>query len=244
MYTPHVGRWISQDPAGYVDGPNRYLYVLNNPAGHFDPSGLQCADRGPWNASMCSDCPPCTCNDVHDPATGLPDNFPVGELGRGVAKDLGMGNLRCTVLFKIGDCGFESPGKGRTCAKTVPGEGNQQRTKRVVFICIQSGTSRCVTMELLAHELIHARQICNQAEPGDTLRGECEANETRAYNTSCAARLAQQCISRSNPDYDNLFRQCVRNGVVVSCEQLPQEVKKTCDEIIDKVFGGVPNSTE
>lgn len=40
MYTPHVGRWLSEDPAGYVDGPNQYLYVRNNPANNVDPSGL------------------------------------------------------------------------------------------------------------------------------------------------------------------------------------------------------------
>lgn len=39
MYTPHVGRWLSEDPAGYVDGPNRYLYVNNSPITHADPSG-------------------------------------------------------------------------------------------------------------------------------------------------------------------------------------------------------------
>lgn len=41
MYTPHVGRWLSQDPAGFVDGPNRYLYVANNPTRRLDPSGME-----------------------------------------------------------------------------------------------------------------------------------------------------------------------------------------------------------
>jgi RHS repeat-associated protein len=47
MYTPHVGRWLSEDPAGYVDGPNQYLYVKNNPINMTDPSGLEGIEA--WN---------------------------------------------------------------------------------------------------------------------------------------------------------------------------------------------------
>jgi RHS repeat-associated protein len=38
-YLPEIGRWISQDPAGAVDGPNLYAYAGNSPLGYFDPSG-------------------------------------------------------------------------------------------------------------------------------------------------------------------------------------------------------------
>jgi RHS repeat-associated protein len=41
-----LGRWISQDPAGYVDGANLYAYVNDNPASMVDPSGLE----GDWVA--------------------------------------------------------------------------------------------------------------------------------------------------------------------------------------------------
>lgn len=41
MYAPPTGRWLSEDPAGYVDGPNQYLYVRNNPVNMTDPSGMQ-----------------------------------------------------------------------------------------------------------------------------------------------------------------------------------------------------------
>lgn len=40
-YAPWLGRWISPDPAGYVDGLNLYRYAKNNPATLADPSGLQ-----------------------------------------------------------------------------------------------------------------------------------------------------------------------------------------------------------
>lgn len=39
-YDPGVGRFISPDPAGFVDGPNLYAYVSNNPVNFIDPLGL------------------------------------------------------------------------------------------------------------------------------------------------------------------------------------------------------------
>jgi RHS repeat-associated protein len=40
-YDPALGRWISQDPAGFVDGANLYEYVRNAPLRFIDQSGLQ-----------------------------------------------------------------------------------------------------------------------------------------------------------------------------------------------------------
>jgi RHS repeat-associated protein len=39
-YAPWLARWISADPAGLVDGPNRYEYVGNSPTHNIDPTGL------------------------------------------------------------------------------------------------------------------------------------------------------------------------------------------------------------
>jgi RHS repeat-associated protein len=39
-YSPDMGRWISRDPLGMVDGPNVYAYVVNNPISSSDPLGL------------------------------------------------------------------------------------------------------------------------------------------------------------------------------------------------------------
>jgi len=38
-YDASIGRWITTDPAGFVDGTNLYSYVLNNPLSYFDPDG-------------------------------------------------------------------------------------------------------------------------------------------------------------------------------------------------------------
>lgn len=42
-YDPEVGRWISPDPAGAIDGPNLYVYARNNPIKYVDYFGLSSA---------------------------------------------------------------------------------------------------------------------------------------------------------------------------------------------------------
>lgn len=39
MYSADLGRFISKDPKGYVDGMNLYAYVMNNPLKYSDPMG-------------------------------------------------------------------------------------------------------------------------------------------------------------------------------------------------------------
>ncbi|WP_160386501.1 RHS repeat-associated core domain-containing protein [Pseudomonas sp. PB101] len=39
-YAPWLQRWINPDPAGNVDGPNRYYFVQNSPLTLVDPNGL------------------------------------------------------------------------------------------------------------------------------------------------------------------------------------------------------------
>jgi RHS repeat-associated protein len=41
-YDPDLGRFISADPLGYVDGPNPYIYAMNSPVMYSDPLGLAC----------------------------------------------------------------------------------------------------------------------------------------------------------------------------------------------------------
>jgi len=39
-YHPTLGRWVSRDPVGYVEGYNLYGYVADDPVGYVDPYGL------------------------------------------------------------------------------------------------------------------------------------------------------------------------------------------------------------
>ncbi|MCW1916907.1 hypothetical protein OJ996_25185, partial [Luteolibacter sp. GHJ8] len=45
-----AGVFISRDPAGFVDGPNVYAYVRQNPWSAFDPEGLFMQSFGDWAA--------------------------------------------------------------------------------------------------------------------------------------------------------------------------------------------------
>jgi RHS repeat-associated protein len=45
-YAPWLGKWISCDPAGTVDGLNLYTYVADNPIRLRDSSGLQSSEQG------------------------------------------------------------------------------------------------------------------------------------------------------------------------------------------------------
>jgi len=39
-YSPTLGRWVQQDPIGYIDGANLYQAMLGAPIGNVDPMGL------------------------------------------------------------------------------------------------------------------------------------------------------------------------------------------------------------
>jgi len=43
-YDPSIGRWLTPDPAGDIDGMNRYAFVRNSPVNYVDPWGL-CAEK-------------------------------------------------------------------------------------------------------------------------------------------------------------------------------------------------------
>jgi RHS repeat-associated protein len=45
-YAPWLGRWTAADPAGLVDGINRYTYTHDNPVIYFDPTGAQRKHHG------------------------------------------------------------------------------------------------------------------------------------------------------------------------------------------------------
>jgi RHS repeat-associated protein len=51
-YDASIGRFISRDPLGYIDGPNQYIYCANNPINLIDPYGLSKRDKDPENSSQ------------------------------------------------------------------------------------------------------------------------------------------------------------------------------------------------
>jgi RHS repeat-associated protein len=54
-YDPKVGRWISPDPAGILDGPNLYAYAHNNPMKYVDYFGLS-SDMNSSQICQCGYC--------------------------------------------------------------------------------------------------------------------------------------------------------------------------------------------
>lgn len=44
VYDPATGRWLTRDPAGYVDGMNLYRYGRSNPVRYVDRNGWQAED--------------------------------------------------------------------------------------------------------------------------------------------------------------------------------------------------------
>lgn len=47
IYDPSIGRWFSEDPSRFADGPNLFSYVKNRVLTYADPAGLQGALIGP-----------------------------------------------------------------------------------------------------------------------------------------------------------------------------------------------------
>jgi RHS repeat-associated protein len=47
-YDPRIGRFLTPDPSGMTDGPNLYLYCLNDPVNAVDLWGLCKDKKEPW----------------------------------------------------------------------------------------------------------------------------------------------------------------------------------------------------
>ena len=51
-YSPSLGRWINQDPAGYINGANTYQFVVSDPAENVDPWGVDVWLETTWWGHM------------------------------------------------------------------------------------------------------------------------------------------------------------------------------------------------
>ncbi len=47
-YSPSLGRWINQDPAGYINGANTYQFVGSDPVNRVDMLGRELLGMG-WD---------------------------------------------------------------------------------------------------------------------------------------------------------------------------------------------------
>jgi RHS repeat-associated protein len=59
-YSPRLGRWLSRDPARYVDGPHLYVYVHNGPSTSVDSLG-RWQIPGPYIPAGVNQCWPASC---------------------------------------------------------------------------------------------------------------------------------------------------------------------------------------
>lgn len=79
-YDANLGRFISEDPAGFVDGTNLYAYVGGNPVMAVDPSGLGAERAGISNAQIAR-----FQQDAFDIALNVAGVGAVGKVAKGVA---------------------------------------------------------------------------------------------------------------------------------------------------------------
>ena len=70
-YSPSLGTWVSQDPAGYINGANTYQFVTSDPVGMVDPSGLRFRMSASEMASLARDVE----HDLRQGGTGAVDGW-------------------------------------------------------------------------------------------------------------------------------------------------------------------------
>ena len=73
-----TGTWLSRDPAGFVDGPNLYAYVSQNPWTMFDPDGLYQEAGHYYTTYMVAVASGCSRSDAYNLAyhSQMPDETP------------------------------------------------------------------------------------------------------------------------------------------------------------------------
>jgi RHS repeat-associated protein len=87
-YAPWLCRWTSTDPAGLVDGPNPYAYVLARPTVLRDPAGTQASDAQQITGTTPGGADP----DASPPDSGSIDVGPPGTAPDGGSQDAAARN--------------------------------------------------------------------------------------------------------------------------------------------------------
>jgi RHS repeat-associated protein len=99
-YDPSLGRWLNEDPIGLGGGPNRYVYVSNNPTQNLDPYGLD-AVKNPDGSYSFNDF---LADASNVSAGGLDALIPIVKLGTFSANTSYRGNLinECSTSYSVG----------------------------------------------------------------------------------------------------------------------------------------------
>jgi len=112
-YNPVTGRYISRDPAGYPEGLNNYLYVLNNPINRIDPLGL-------WSFWGAVDSVLGVAESVGNVAYGAIDSVSMGLASAVTSKVYGQDvtdNIQNSTEYKVGEVlSYVDP---KTAAKNI-----------------------------------------------------------------------------------------------------------------------------
>jgi RHS repeat-associated protein len=141
-YDPNAGRFLNEDPPGFLSGGiNFYEYVENSPLGFTDPNGFQAQP-----ASTC--CDPQKTKDIQKQ---LQDAFS----GSSAANSKVFQKYKPCLQKMAGDitfqCGPPPPGKPTECGHTV--------TPGVVFLTPNgiAGKGGCkAAKSTVAHEMVHS----------------------------------------------------------------------------------------
>ncbi len=75
-YDPTLGRYMSEDQIGFIDGVNLYQYVLSNPVVLIDPFGLAVGSPGTWESLI-----------------------PIWGSGRSAINQFQHGNITCGLIY-------------------------------------------------------------------------------------------------------------------------------------------------
>lgn len=168
-YDPAVGRFISEDPIGFADGENFYLYAGNDPVGITDPFGLSdivitvtrtattsISTSGTLTLSV--DGEPQFGSDSLEPApTGLFPSIPTGTYPAELYASPHFGGMRVLLLANV---------PGRTGIEIHPGN-TPQDTKGCILPGTSIGPNRVANSRSAFNRII---QIVNQTIRSDIAR--------------------------------------------------------------------------
>jgi len=217
VYRPDLGRWMTRDPLGYVDGMGLYEYVRGMAVRGRDPSGL----------ARAVPCVPGQCVVFKDP--GAIPEVPPGHGNPGLTieqcnqcvrdAESDSGNAGLIRELRRRGCGYSV--SCENCAdRTNPGSKGWSDPSGLVTLCANRMPNCDYAKTMLAHELFHVYDFCQNNIPPDASCCDCVCYELRAYrwDRGCADGGIRR--SRPGPDGEPTPRsewECLRLYVGRSC---------------------------